>query len=279
MKRFRFIVLLAIIILALTSCIPGEMGTILFTSPSFGQIISDDFLEDSPTIPLVVSSTFQIDKAVQFSVNKQESFSCLVKANAIDQECPPVTLTVPGEYTITAETDLLNGSVDSSNVSFKWEPYTNLDRIMIEIGWSNDPIRGYLVAFGILVFIITAITGLITKDRAKIALSGTIVVAASILAACFLPTPGLATSISCWLVPFLMVIGSMAYWWIRYPRPALVIDGLEDGSQLIYSSRPRRGEPKKTIFIDERTAVIDENTVEGEIVSSVPINKLEVTDE
>ncbi|KKT49608.1 MAG: hypothetical protein UW41_C0004G0029 [Candidatus Collierbacteria bacterium GW2011_GWC2_44_18] len=383
MKRSFVLFLLAVFILAviLSGCVPSETGTISFTTPTFGQIIQEDFLEESPSIPLVVSSTYLTDKVVHFLINNQESYdclvkanavnqvcqsiplkvpgeyiviaevdlqdgsvvtsevrfdwipeetgtilftspspdevirdgyrgissqnisvkmsstfrrdklirytvggqteavSCLVKANAVDQECPPVTLTESGEYTITASTELINGSFTTRRVTFSWEPYTSLDRIMIEIGWSDSPVRGYLISFGILVFIITMITSLITKDRARVSVAGTIVTAISILALCFLPTPGLAVSLSCWLVPLLVVLGSVAFWLVRHPRPVLVIGGLEDGSQLIYSTRPRRGEPRKTIFIDERTVAIDENTVEGEIVSSVPINKLEVTDE
>jgi len=325
MKRFRFIVLLAIIILALTSCIPGEMGTILFTSPSFGQIISDDFLEDSPTIPLVVSSTFQIDKAVQFSVNKQESFSCLVKANAIDQECPPVTLTVPGEYTITAETilldgtittsevqfswipqetgtilfispilnevirdgyrgilsqdisvrmsstfrrdkivrygvdghakdafclvkanaidqecppvtltvpgeytitastELINGSFTTSGITFSWQPYTKLDRVMLGLSYTSSPVGGYLMVLVFIVGVVTVLAWMITGNQTIVVVSDAVVLALIALSLFFLPSNGQTIFVGCWLAPFLVVMISVAIWMVRFPKPGLIV--------------------------------------------------------
>jgi len=325
MKRFRFIVLLAIIILALTSCIPGEMGTILFTSPSFGQIISDDFLEDSPTIPLVVSSTFQIDKAVQFYVNKQESFSCLVKANAIDQECPPVTLTVPGEYTITAETilldgtittsevqfswipqetgtilfispilnevirdgyrgipsqdisvrmsstfrrdkivrygvdghakdafclvkanaidqecppvtltvpgeytitastELINGSFTTSGITFSWQPYTKLDRVMLGLSYTSSPVGGYLMVLVFIVGVVTVLAWMITGNQTIVVVSDAVVLALIALSLFFLPSNGQTIFVGCWLAPFLVVMISVAIWMVRFPKPGLIV--------------------------------------------------------
>ncbi|KKU33372.1 hypothetical protein A3K29_05495 [Candidatus Collierbacteria bacterium RIFOXYB2_FULL_46_14] len=243
----KIVILLAVFILALilVSCAPRETGTISFSTPAWGQVFRDEYSGAYQYAPLIVSSTYQNDKIVRFSTGEQsEAVVCLVKANAVDQSCPDMPLYAPGEYTITAEVNRLDGSIATSMVEFKWDPFTVLDKTMFAWSLTSSPVGGYLVVYGLLLMVSSLITGLITKDWIKVAIANVVLTAVLIVILFFLPSAGPAVAANCWLVPFLVLLGMMTFGLIRLRRPLLRAIR-PDGTEIRYESRPsgRSDEP------------------------------------
>ncbi|NCP47527.1 hypothetical protein GW844_04045, partial [bacterium] len=164
------------------------------------------------------------DKIVRYGVDghAKDAF-CLVKANAIDQECPPVTLTVPGEYTITASTELINGSFTTSGITFSWQPYTKLDRVMLGLSYTSSPVGGYLMVLVFIVGVVTVLAWMITGNQTIVVVSDAVVLALIALSLFFLPSNGQTIFVGCWLAPFLVVMISVAIWMVRFPKPGLIV--------------------------------------------------------
>ncbi len=230
---------------------PQETGTILITSPSMDEVVRDGYLGiPSQSISVLISSTFRRDKLVQYTVGGQtETVSCLVKANVVDQECPPVILTESGEYIITAEVTLRDGSISTKQVWFKWLPFSRLDKTMYLWSFNDSPVGGYLLAYVAVILLVSLLVFFITKDWVPVLVWNSVVTAIVVATLFFLPSAGPAVSTNCWLVPLLIIIGSIAVAMRRYPRPTLVAHR-DDGSQIRYLSRPRNKRADKKIVIN-----------------------------
>ena len=259
MKRFFGLGLICLVLtLVLISCTPKEYGEISIVSPGVGSVVREPYDgTTSASASLWLKSTFGTEKNVEIYVTSasgtQGPWYCLVPAGSKTQ-CPGIPLVAPGNYRVTVNASLIYGGANTVSADFSWNPYSNLDRVISTFGVSSAS-WGYFVFYLISLATTAFLAFRFTKDLAKVFVAESVFTVLVIPISLVMPSAGIASWMSCYLLPLAIVFFAVAMQMFQHPRPPMVIIR-PNGTGLAYQSFQHMA-PTKQIIIKSTEINID----------------------
>jgi len=236
MKKISLFLISMLIILFLVACEPVETGSISLISPNVWTIFYDENLTN---IQISLSSSYKDPKMLKIDNNGTGFLTCLVEAGEQYKICP-VPVSTPGDQKITIKVPLNNGEEIILQTSYKWLPYTPLDKQM-QFGIIKSPMLGYLIVYLFTVIAIYFAVLLISKKNYELSSAiATFFSIAAIVNSRYLPSLDQAIKAGYYLCPIVLVFLSLTIKTRYYFRPSLIF--LEDdGEKIKYVTRPPHG--------------------------------------